>query len=256
MINKFVMIVPCFNEETRFKESYFKDLTIIRNTLWIFVDDGSTDLTAKKLKKFCNKKNTFYLKLDHNVGKANAIAQGINYALSKISGTNWVGFLDSDGAFAISDVKNIIKITRFIKEYNAVYSSRVKMAGRNIKRNQLRHIFARLIISFFGLIWKEIPYDTQSGLKLYRYSDEFISIFEKPFKTKWFFDIELSIRYLSLNQKNLKVWEEPVSTWKDIPGSKISYGQKIRIFLEVIYVFNLLLMKRKKLLTNSIPGKY
>jgi dolichyl-phosphate beta-glucosyltransferase len=250
MINEFVIIVPCFNEETRFKESYFDELTTIRNTFWIFVDDGSTDSTGKKLRKFCNKQNRLYLKLDHNVGKANAIAQGMNYAFSKISVTNWVGFLDSDGAFEISDVENIIKMSRSIKEYNAVYSSRVKMAGRNIKRNYSRHIFARLIISFFGLVWKEIPYDTQSGLKLYRYSGGFISIFEKPFKTKWFFDIELSIRYLIQNQKNLNVWEEPVSSWSDIPGSKVNHRQSFRIILEVLYVFFLLLSQRKKLFRN------
>ena len=124
------------------------------------------------------------------------------------------------------------------------------MAGRNIKRNNARHIIARLITSLFGLVWRNIPYDTQSGFKLYRYSDNFNLIFIKPFKTKWFFDIELSIRNLKYKKKNLNVWEEPVSSWVDIPGSKINYRQSLRISLEVIYIFYLLLSQRKKLLKN------
>ena len=204
--------------------------------------------TSEILRRFSNKKNTLYLKINHNVGKSNAISRGMHHAFKKISGISWVGFLDSDGAFEVPDVENIIKMTKSIKDYDGIYSCRVKMAGRNIKRKSTRHIFARLIISFFGLVWKDIPYDTQSGFKLYRYSNKFSLIFLKPFKTKWFFDIELSIRYLKHNQKSINVWEEPVSSWFDIPGSKINYRQKMRIFLEVVYIFYLLLSKRKRLL--------
>ena len=59
MLNKFVIVVPCFNEEKRFNENYFNKMVSIRDTFWIFVDDGSTDPTGEILKKFCNKKNTF-----------------------------------------------------------------------------------------------------------------------------------------------------------------------------------------------------
>jgi glycosyltransferase involved in cell wall biosynthesis len=247
MLNKFVIVVPCFNEEKRFNENYFNKMVSIRDTFWIFVDDGSTDSTGEILKKFCNKKNTLCLKVNHNIGKSNAIAQGMQYASSKINGISWLGFLDSDGAFEVSDVENIIQMTRSIKVYNAVYSSRVKMAGRNINRNNSRHIFARLIISFFGLVWKDIPYDTQSGFKLYRYSNNFNLIFLEPFKTKWFFDIELFIRNLKILKSTLNAWEEPVSSWVDIPGSKINYRERIRIIHEVVYIFYLLFRQRKSL---------
>jgi glycosyltransferase involved in cell wall biosynthesis len=248
--NKVVIIVPCFNEAERLDLSYFNILSRIKSSVWVFVDDGSTDDTSKILKKYSNKKNIIYVKINHNVGKSNAIAFGINYASSEISNIGWIGFMDSDGAFATSDVENIIKMTSSIGIYDAIYTSRVKMAGRNIKRNDARHIIARLITSLFGLVWKDIPYDTQSGFKLYRYVDNFNSIFIKPFKTKWFFDIELSIRNLKYKKRNLNVWEEPVSSWIDIPGSKINYRQSLRIGLEIIYIFYLLLSQRKKLFEN------
>ena len=124
------------------------------------------------------------------------------------------------------------------------------MAGRNIKRNSARHFIARLITTIFGLVWSDIPYDTQSGFKLYRYYDNFNLMLTKPFKTRWFFDIELSIRFLYYKKKNIKVWEEPVSSWIDIPGSKIDYRQSARIILEAIYIFYLLLNQRKKPLNS------
>lgn len=254
--SKVVVIIPCFNEAERIDPSYFNILSRIKNAIWVFVDDGSTDNTSKILKKYNNNKNIIYVKIDHNVGKSNAIAHGINYASSKISNIGWIGFLDSDGAFATSDVEKFIKMTSSIERYDAIYTSRVKMAGRNIKRNNARHIIARLITSLFGLVWRDIPYDTQSGFKLYRYADNFNSIFRKPFKTKWFFDIELSIRYLMYTKKNLNVWEEPVLSWTDIPGSKINYRQSLRISLEVIYVFYLLLIQGKKSLENNSTSTF
>jgi glycosyltransferase involved in cell wall biosynthesis len=192
-----------------------------------------------------------YVKINHNVGKSNAIAFGMNYAFNELSKIGWIGFLDSDGAFAISDVEGIIKTTRSVKKYDALYSSRVKMSGRSIQRNSARHIIARLITSIFGLIWRDIPYDTQSGFKLYRYSNNFNYIFMDQFKTKWFLDIELFIRFLKYWKRNMEVWEVPVSSWTDIPGSKINYRQSMRVILEVIYIFYLLLSQRRILLKNQ-----
>lgn len=250
MNSKVVFIVPCFNEAERLDLPYFDKLTKIQNTIWVFVDDGSIDGTTKILKNYSKKKNTIYVRINHNVGKSNAIAHGMNYASSKISNIGWIGFLDSDGAFTTDDVESIIKMTSSLKKYDAIYTSRVKMAGRNIKRNNVRHFIARVITSLFGLVWRNIPYDTQSGCKVYRYSVNFISIFTESFRTKWFFDIELSIRYCKYEKKNINVWEEPVSSWADIPGSKINYRQSMRIILEFIYIFYSLLNQRKKIPKN------
>lgn len=250
MNNKIVIVVPCFNEEKRLNNVYFNALSKTKNTLWIFVDDGSTDGTSKILEVYSKSENVINLKLNNNVGKSNAVAHGMKYAAKSISQIGWLGFLDSDGAFVTRDVENVIKKTSQIKEYDALYTSRVKMAGRNIKRNTARHLIARLITTIFGLAWTDIPYDTQSGFKLYKYDDEFNLMLEKPFKTRWFFDIELSIRFVQYKKKNIKVWEEPVSSWIDISGSKIDYRESARIILESIYIFYLLLIQRKKPFNN------
>jgi hypothetical protein len=173
----------------------------------------------------------------------------MRYAAKSISQIGWLGFLDSDGAFVTRDVENVIKKTSQINEYDAIYTSRVKMAGRNIKRSTARHFIARLITTIFGLAWTDNPYDTQSGFKLYKY-DDFNLMLKKPLKTRWFFDRELSIRFVHYKNKYIKVWEEPVSSWIDIPGSKIDYRESARIILESIYIFYLLLKQRRKPFNN------
>ena len=136
------------------------------------------------------------------------------------------------------DIKFNIDMTaaRTMIPFDAIYSSRVKMAGRIINRNSLRHLISRIVTTIFGFTWKKIPYDTQSGFKIYRNSDDFKSLFTSSFRTRWFFDIELTIKYLENTERELKVWEQPVSSWSDVPGSKINLSQVKNLFFEIIYI--------------------
>jgi len=249
---KVCIVVPCYNEAKRIDINYFRKLSKIPNTEWFFVDDGSTDSTLKVLHKLEDRKNISSICLKSNVGKSNAIAQGILQIFNNVNDIGWIGFLDADGAFTISDIQNFIQMTQSLKYYDAIYSSRVKMAGRNIHRNNKRHITARLIITFFGMNWTDIPYDTQSGFKLYRNTPRLKLLFTENFRTKWFFDIELHLRYMNLKASMFRVWEEPVTTWIDIPGSKINFREGFRIFSEICYITNLLYGQRKKLLEPAI----
>jgi glycosyltransferase involved in cell wall biosynthesis len=242
---KVCIVVPCYNEAKRIDINYFRKLSKIPNTEWIFVDDGSTDSTLKVLHKLGDRNNISSIRLKSNVGKSKAIAQGILQIFNNINDIGWIGFLDADGAFTISDIQNFVQMTQSLKYYDAIYSSRVKMAGRNIHRNNKRHITARIITTFFGMNWTDIPYDTQSGFKLYRYTPRLKLLFIENFRTKWFFDIELHLRYMNLKASTFSVWEEPVTTWIDIPGSKINFREGFRIFTEICYITNLLYSQRK-----------
>ena len=235
---KTILIVPCFNEELRFNLDYFENLVEIKNTFWIFVNDGSTDNTLKLIRKLERSKNVKCLTIEKNKGKSNAIKYGMQFAFKTESHIEWIGFLDADGAFSIDDVQSNLNLVSSIKmnTFDALYSSRVKMAGRIIKRNSIRHIASRVITTFFGFIWINIPYDTQSGFKLYRYDSDLRLLFVDPFRTRWFMDIELTLRYIKLKQREIKVWEQPVTSWFDVAGSKINKNQVPRLLLEILYV--------------------
>lgn len=237
------IVVPCYNESNRFNFEYFDNLIKIKKTRWIFVNDGSSDQTSEILKAYCNKPNTIYLELPSNSGKAHAIAHGVKYMLSLNDKTTWIGFLDSDGAFAIDDIKSILKLTdkSINRNFDAFYSSRVKLSGRKVLRSTGRHFIGRVISTLFGLFWQEIPYDTQSGFKVYKAKILTPQIFFEPFVTRWFFDIELHLRVLISTKNKFSVWEEPLHAWNDIPDSRINGREKIKLIIEIIKVLKLLL---------------
>jgi len=229
------MIVPCFNEEKRINLDYWNKLSEIPNVHWIFVNDGSSDGTKSLLNQI---KNSSVINLESNSGKAEAIRKGILETFNKNQSEIFqFGYLDADSAFEIEDVKNVIKLS-FSKEstYDSYWGSRVALSGRNITRNNLRHILSRILITIFGYRMGNLPYDPQTGFKVFKFNNEQMAIFDKNFKTKWFVDLEILLRFKVLNGKDMKTWEEPVNTWKDIEGSKIRGLEIITVFRDLIKI--------------------
>ena len=241
---KTYVIVPCYNEEQRLDTEYWNSLTKSLDFEWIFVNDGSTDNTKSKLEEI---KNKTALNLEANSGKAEAIRYGINYAISRSEENDLVAcYIDADSAFEASDVKRIFEIFKekmTAREIDSVWASRVALAGRNIKRSTTRHHLARIIITIIGFVDKKIPYDPQTGFKIFHLNHKVKQIFENRFKTRWFFDIEILRRWESLTGSRMDIWEEPVIYWKEVSGSKVNNRQYLRIFKELLYI--LLISVRK-----------
>ncbi len=234
---KTYVIIPCYNEEQRLDSNYWNSLTNLLDFQWIFVNDGSTDNTKSKLEEI---KNKITLNLEVNSGKAEAIRYGINYAISKSDDDDLVAcYIDADSAFQANDVKRIFKIfieKRNAKQIDSVWASRVALAGRNIKRSTTRHHLARIIITIIGFVDKKIPYDPQTGFKIFYLNHNGKQIFENEFKTRWFFDIEILRRWERFTCSKMDIWEEPVSYWNEISGSKVNKRQYFRIFKELLYI--------------------
>ncbi len=229
------MIVPCFNEEKRINLDYWNKLSVIPNVHWIFVNDGSSDGTKSLLNQISN---SSVINLERNYGKAEAIRKGISDSFDKNPAEMFqFGYLDADSAFDFEDIKNVIKIS-FSKEstYDSYWGSRVALSGRNITRNNIRHILSRILITIFGYRMGNLPYDPQTGFKIFKFNNEQMAIFDKNFKTKWFVDLEILLRFKALNGKDMKTWEEPVNTWKDIEGSKIRGLEIFTVFRDLIKI--------------------
>lgn len=238
---KLVLIVPCFNESKRISFEYFDKIKTLEDVQLLFVDDGSRDNTLELLMRYAVEGSAEILALKENKGKAQAITEGIRFLISQETEGKWVGFIDADQAF---DLKTVFETIGLIHEmeprgFEAIYSSRVKLLGRRISRKTSRHYLSRVISTFFGVVWKTIPYDTQSGFKLYLNSKEFRLAFSKiRFKTRWFFDIETHIELCSAYGRNINAWEQPVYSWVDVKGSRITNLEKFRIIYEIFLVFS------------------
>jgi glycosyltransferase involved in cell wall biosynthesis len=229
------MIVPCFNEEKRINLDYWNTLAEIPNVNWIFVNDGSSDGTKVVLNKITN---STIINSEKNVGKAEAIRKGILGTFIKNQSEIFqLGYLDADSAFEIEDIKNVIKLS-FSKEstYDSYWGSRVALSGRNITRNNLRHILSRILITIFGYRLGNLPYDPQTGFKIFNFNEKQMAIFDKNFETKWFVDLEILLRFKAVSKQDMKIWEEPVNTWKDIKGSKIRGLELITVFRDLVKI--------------------
>ena len=232
------MVVPCFNEANRIDIHYWRSIVSqIDNCKWIFVDDGSSDGTHRILEQI-GSENVHILNLPSNLGKGEAIRAGLKFVFnnqSYSSETKIVGYLDSDGAFDQIDLEKIIYESRERlsqdSRFRVLIGSRVKLAGRQISRDRTRHYLGRIISTWISLGWITAPYDTQVGLKLFTFDSNFCKAIETPFATSWFFDIELILRLEELGSGN--IWEEPLSSWKEIGGSSLNFKKSLNVLWQI-----------------------
>ena len=233
MKTRLLLVVPCFNEAKRFNRSYWKSLAGLRKDVDIlFVDDGSTDLTPKLLIDFCEKFGAKVHICDANNGKSEAVRIGMLQGFLTDLDDSHVGFIDADGAFNEKDFDGLIGFA-LRSDKSAVFSSRVALLGRKIDRNVSRHYIGRILSSIISFKSREIPYDSQAGFKIFKVDSILESCLREPFKTRWFFDLELFFRLLALHGDSEFAWEYPLSFWSDIPGSKIKGYEIVRIAIEI-----------------------
>lgn len=238
-LTKFAIIVPCFNEESRLNLTYWRRVLAENpDCTWLFVDDGSKDNTIEKLEIIAKGDSNLVLPLSKNMGKAEAIRLGILHLLSRESNFEWIGYLDSDGAFSTQDIHALVRLCDeklgidASKTIDVVIASRVALAGRKVKRNPRRHYLGRIIATVVCRNWSESPYDTQSGYKIFANSQFFEEAIQNPFRTQWFVDIELITRIGLIKPTPLIIWEEPVTTWQDVAGSKLNFRDYFKVLME------------------------
>ena len=221
MIKSLSIIFPVFNESERlnicFKEVVqFKKKNIFKKVQIIFVDDGSVDDSAEKIKNFIivnnNKKvEIILIQLKKNQGKGMALKKGI--AKSKCQ---WILTADIDMSVKITQIFEWIK-KKYIYNENITY-----FGSRNHKLSKIKAKFHRI---FLGNIFKILIFllsnnkfkDTQCGFKLYnkKYAK---SIFRNLISKGYAHDFELI--YL-LKLKNIVIKELPVK-WEHRDKSKIN----------------------------------
>lgn len=232
------LVVPCYNEAGRWNEDYWADLLQIPDLEFLFVDDGSSDRTAELATTAVEGHSSRVLRMASNGGKAEAVRTGMLAFLER-ENISVLGYLDADGAFNRQDIEDLITAYRakvVHDEFDAAWSSRVALAGRDIARSGSRHYIGRLVATFVSLGYGQIPYDTQSGYKLFQPSRHLADCLAAPFRTRWLFELELLARWQALMGTPLRVWEEPLQYWHDVPGSKITGRETARVIKELVTV--------------------
>jgi glycosyltransferase involved in cell wall biosynthesis len=242
-MQKTAIIIPCYNEEARLDLSGFSESSAKNQNLhYIFVNDGSTDNTERKLDALCrlNPLRMQYITLGKNVGKAEAVRKGF---VSAFEGDfENVGYWDADLATPLEMIPKFCEILESTGKH-MVIGSRVRLLGRNVQRRAIRHYLGRLFATCASIILGLPVYDTQCGAKLFRNTKELRMVFQKPFRVKWTFDVEILARFILFERfmdsaplTDFAV-EYPLEVWIDIPGSKIKMGDFLLGGFELLKIF-------------------
>lgn len=235
-MQKTALIVPCYNEEERLNTPRLRAFSAAdTEVVFYFVDDGSSDGTLHILKSLqASNPDAFrLLALPQNVGKAEAVRQGIQAALSEEPG--YVGYWDADLATPLTELPRFQDVLVDHPEVDLVYGARIKLLGRHIQRNELRHYLGRIFATAVSIMLRVGIYDSQCGAKLFRVTPVLQRLFEEPFSTNWFFDVEILARYMrlrddcpSLMPLEEIVYELPLRQWVDVAGSKVDFKVYVR----------------------------
>src|SRR6266545_3890065 len=239
------IIIPCYNEEDRINAASFITFASPSHDItFLFVNDGSTDGTLgliESLKKSNPAKFTV-LNIVQNRGKAEAVREGFLAAFD--SRPDYVGFWDADLATPLDAIPQFLDVAESRPELEIIIGSRVKLLGRKIERRRSRHYLGRVFATAVSTVLGLDVYDTQCGAKLFRASPSIKALFHQPFHSRWIFDVEILARLIrarrgkELRQAKQVIYEVPLTEWRDIPGSKLGYGDFVRAAWELFRIHN------------------
>jgi glycosyltransferase involved in cell wall biosynthesis len=236
------IVVPCYNEAKRLDRAAF--LRFARGNAevrFLFVDDGSTDATGAVLAKLCAERPEQFelLTLPQNGGKAEAVRQGMVRAFG--SSARYAGYWDADLATPLEVIRRFSQVLDDSPWLELVMGSRVQLLGRKIERRPARHYLGRVFATFASLVLGLRVYDTQCGAKLFRGTQAMKQLFEKPFGARWIFDVEILARMLDQRHgqgmpADQVIYEEPLTDWVDVGGSKVRATHMIVSMLDLFRI--------------------
>jgi glycosyltransferase involved in cell wall biosynthesis len=224
-----VVVVPCFNEARRFNwPAYDHFLSACSDVGLLLVDDGSTDDTPLVLERLrqAHAHQVCTLRLNANIGKAEAIRRGTHVALRRRP--TFIGYWDADLATPLDAVWQFADVLRRRPALQLVMGSRVALLGRQIHRNLWRHLLGRVFATAASVALRLPVYDTQCGAKLFRVTPDMIDVFSRPFATRWVFDVEILARIITGPAGSREgtsvdelIYEIPLERWQDVSGSRL-----------------------------------
>ncbi len=221
---KVVIVIPCYNEEHRLNTEEFRDFAAEHPEIsLLFVDDGSSDGTWSVLSTLCNRNlpNLQQLRLNCNQGKAEAVRQGLIAALK--DEPDFVGFWDADLATPLEPIIDFVSEMTQREDLLMVTGCRLVRLGARVRRRNLRHYLGRVFATIVSNHLKLPVYDSQCGAKVLRAKAAEVVV-EKPFSSKWFFDVEIFKRLIKeygRDRVSSSVLEFPLIQWLETPGSKL-----------------------------------
>lgn len=243
-MSRTIIVIPCYNEAKRLSVANFARFVEDKGGIdFLFVDDGSKDDTQAVLERLQQQAplrfSTYFL--GKNQGKAEAVRQGCLAALAQ--GPDFFGYWDADLATPLEAIPEFLQVFQDHDEVELVCGARVKLLGRSIRRNPLRHYLGRVFATFASLTLGLSIYDTQCGAKLFRASPRMAAVLAAPFSNRWLLDVEILARLIAASRATggtpveQLIHEVPLCRWHDITGSKVKAIDFPRALVELASIY-------------------
>lgn len=221
------LVVPCYNEERRLPLDALRTLHALRPDVHLFlVDDGSTDGTFalfERARAELGAEHVTAHRMPRNGGKAEAVRVGMLACMAR--GASAIGYADADFATPPEEILRLLSILE-ASSYQVVLGSRVLRLGSDIQRSPVRHVLGRVFATLASNAIDVAVYDTQCGAKWFRVDPVLARALDRPFGSRWVFDVELIARLMG-RLGDRPAWAEdaflevPVLAWRDVSGSKL-----------------------------------
>lgn len=233
------IVVPCYNESRRLPVAKYEEFLKKSEIDFLFVNDGSRDNTLEVLTSLQAAWPGRATAIDQpeNRGKAETVRHGICAALDL--GYEYVGFWDSDLATPLDEIPEFMAVFAERPELDMVFGSRVKLLGRRVERKAMRHYLGRASATFISAMLGLPIYDSQCGAKIFRVRPNTRALFDRPFLSRWVFDVEIIARYLKdvgPEAASTRIYELPLHSWMDVGGSKIKASDYLVSFRDVVRI--------------------
>jgi glycosyltransferase involved in cell wall biosynthesis len=243
-MSRAIVVVPCYNEAKRLNVGQMQDFG--RRTQCselLFVNDGSRDETLEVIEQLRhgNPRRFSFLHLAKNSGKAEAVRQGMLLALR--SRPDYVGFWDADLATPLSDIEPFCRVLDEKPHIDMVIGTRLRLLGHKIERRRLRYWLGRLFANTASLALGARIFDTQCGAKVFRVTPQLEQLFQRPFLTRWIFDVEIFARLQQVRRDTHlppladTIYEFPLDAWREVGGSTIRSGDFLKASLELARIY-------------------
>ena len=216
------LIIPCRNEEKRLSESKtFECLKLLGSGGHIIlVDDGSTDGTARLIKKIADSSPAVSsVSLPENRGKAEAVRAGMTEAAER--GAKFIGFCDADFAAPPEEVARVFGELEKNPDADIAIGTRNSPKSTNIKRAPARRLLSRVFSLAASFALKRRVSDSQCGAKFFKNTPALKKALSEPFISRWGFDVEILGRIEAAGGKTVEV---PLKGWVEKPQSGIGVG--------------------------------
>ncbi|WP_462137066.1 glycosyltransferase [Candidatus Mycalebacterium sp.] len=216
------LVIPCHNEQDRLSEQ--KTLQALKElgdgAEILLVDDGSTDSTARVIKKIASLSPSIQtLILERNGGKAEAVRAGMLNCLER--GAEIVGFCDADFATPPEEVARVFAGLEKNTDAGAAIGSRNLPQSENISRTGARRFLSGVFSVIASFALKKRVSDSQCGAKFFRKTPALTKALEEPFLSRWGFDVEI-IGRIETEKDASGVVEVPLKSWSEKAGSRLS----------------------------------